>query len=134
MTFEGEERGNDIVIAKVVLKRNLGWKLAMTAAALSLFGTFLNWIIALVLMISTDKDHENLTNQEIDWKNELEKRELVTIKTALGNVYQKRTHLKYKRSRISPWTWCLPILLTMISLGFGVLANLYPKLEMHKEP
>ena len=77
---------NNIAIAKVELKLNLGWKLAMTASALSLLGTFLHWIIALVLMISTDRDHENLTNAEIDWKNELEKRELVTIRTAMGNI------------------------------------------------
>ena len=121
-------------VAKVQLKVNLGWKLAMTASALSLFGTFLNWIIALVFVISTNNDHENLTNAEIDWKNELEKRELVTIRTALGNVYQKRTHLKYKRSRISPWTWCLPILLTLMACGFGILANFYPKMEMIREP
>ena len=125
---------DNVPIAKVQLKVNLGWKLAMTASALSLFGTFLNWIVALVLMISTNNDHENLTNAEIDWKNELEKRELVTIRTALGNVYQKRTHLKYKRSRISPWTWCLPILLTLMACGFGVLANFYPKMEMIREP
>ena len=99
---------NNIAIAKVQLKLNMGWKLAMTASALvrrlslrslseaeltlnfsyfqSLLGTFLHWIIALVLMISTDRDHENLTNAEIDWKNELEKRELVTIRTAIGNI------------------------------------------------
>ena len=125
---------DNIAIAKVTLNHNLGWELAMSASAFALAGTFLNWIVALVLMISTNENHENLTNQEKEWQMELEKRELVTIKTPLGNIYQKRTHLKYKRARISPWNWVLPVILTLIACGFGIAANLYPKLEMIREP
>ena len=32
------------------------------------------------------------------------------------------------------WAWVLPIILTMVSCGFGVAANFYPKLEMIREP
>ena len=125
---------DNITVATATIKHNLGWKLAMSASGLALIATFLNWIVALVLMIRTDKDHENLTNAEKDWQYELQLRELVTIPTAFGNIYQRRTHLKYTRSRISPWNWVLPILLSLIACGFGIAANSYPKMEMTLEP
>ena len=51
-------------------------------------------------MITYNKDHENLTNAEIEWRDEIKKRELVAIKTSLGNVLYKQTHLKYMKARI----------------------------------
>ena len=90
----------NIGIAKVSLKRNLGFNLAMTASAFALLGTLLNWIVALVLMITTSNDHQNLTNAELEWKKILEDRELVTIKHSLGKEYKKRTHLNYMKARI----------------------------------
>lgn len=125
---------DNIGVAKFNLKHNLGWKLAMSSSAFALVGTFLNWIVALTLLIQTDTNHENLTNAEKEWQDELEKRELVTVKTPFGNIYQKRTHLKYLRSRISPWTWVLPILITLMACGFGIWANFHPKLEIIREP
>ncbi len=124
----------NIPMAKVTLRRELGWQLAMTASGLALIGTFMKWVVSLVIMLATDKDHENLTNAELDWKAELDERELTVIKTPLGEKIEKKTQLKYKRSRISPWNWVLPILLTTIACGFAVSANFYPKLEMVREP
>ena len=63
-----------------------------------------------ILKWQTWTDHENITNAELDWKLELEKRELITIKTALGDKLEKRTQLKYKKERIGAWTWVLPVL------------------------
>merc|ERR1712098_185109 len=40
----------------------------------------------------------------------------------------------YKKERIGPWTWVLPIFLCLIACGLGVVANLYPKLDMVREP
>ena len=77
---------------------------------------------------------QNITNEELDWKAELEKRELVTIKTAIGDKIEKRTQIKYKKERIGPWTWILPILFCLIACGFGTMANFYPKMEMRREP
>jgi len=88
-------------VARVSLEYNLGWKLAMSASAFALLGTALNWLVALMLMIQTDKDHVNLTNKEKDWKDELERREMILV---FGRV-QKKTHRNYIRSKISPWTW-----------------------------
>ena len=41
---------------------------------------------------------------------------------------------RYKKERIGPWTWVLPISLCCIAIGFGILANLYPKIDMYREP
>ena len=90
----------NIGIAKVSLKRNLGFNLAMTASAFALLGTFLNWIVALALMITTNNDHPNLTNAEIEWQKILEEREMVTIKHSLGKNLMKRTHLNFMKARI----------------------------------
>ena len=67
-------------------------------------------IRSFILKWQTWTDHENITNAELDWKLELEKRELITIKTALGDKLEKRTQLKYKKERIGAWTWVLPVL------------------------
>ena len=39
---------------------------------------------------------------------------------------------RYKKERIGPWTWILPIVLCTIACGFSVLANLYPKIDMYR--
>ena len=119
----------NISIAKVSLAYHPGWQVAMAASGFSLIGTFLNWIVSLSLMIMTNQDHINITNAEADWKHELDRRNMVYD----NGVLQGKNHLKYKKSRISPWTWVLPILLTMISCGFGTMANFHPKLNITKE-
>ena len=91
-------------------------------------------IRSFILKWQTWTDHENITNAELDWKLELEKRELITIKTALGPKLQKRTQLKYRNERIGAWTWTLPVLLCMMACGFGFLANVNPKLEFSLDP
>jgi hypothetical protein len=57
----------------------------------------------------------------------------------VGKKSQNLVNVVYERSLISKifitgWTWVLPIILTMIACGFGVVANFYPKLEMIREP
>ena len=51
-------------LAKVSLEYNLGWKMAMSASAFALLGTFLNWIAAFIMFFIYAEDHENLTNAE----------------------------------------------------------------------
>ena len=55
-------------------------------------------------------------------------------RTALGEKIEKRSQIKHKKERIGPWTWVLPMILCLISCGFGVFANLHPKLEFSLEP
>jgi len=87
-----------------------------------------------IVQIQTFKNHDNLTNEELEWKEEIEKRELVRIRTGVGTLLEKRTRIKYKKERIGPWMWVLPVLLCLIACGLGVAANLHPKLEISLEP
>ena len=82
----------------------------------------------------TGDDHANITNEELDWKRELEKRELVSISGNAGTLLQKRTHLLYKRERLGPWNYMVPTLLVIVTIGFGFSANMNPKFEMRLEP
>ena len=59
-----------------------------------------NAIAAYILQWETAVDHENITNAELDWKMELERRELQQIWTPNGPTLQRRTQLKYKKERI----------------------------------
>ena len=70
----------------MTLKRNLGFKLAMTSSGFALAGTFLNCIVAFAWVIYTNTDHENLTNAEKEWQAILKERELTTIKTGHGDI------------------------------------------------
>jgi len=95
----------------------------------------ISFIIAfLILKFKTEKNHENLTNMEIEWREELEKRQLVSFSTPFGQKIEKRNQIRYKKERIGPWTWVLPIVICIIACGFGVMANLYPKIDMYREP
>ena len=40
---------------------------------------------------------------------------------------------RYKKERIGPWTWVLPIVICIIACGFGVMANLYPKVRKREK-
>ena len=82
----------------------------------------------------TGDDHANITNEELDWKRELEKRELVSISGNAGTLLQKRTHLLYKREHLGPWNYMVPTLLVIVTIGFGFSANMNPKFEMRLEP
>ncbi|CAB4069316.1 unnamed protein product [Lepeophtheirus salmonis] len=125
---------NNIPLATVTLERKLGWTLSMVASGLAMGSVVSYFISTIILYYQTKKDHANITNEELDWKKEVERRELVVVRTPLGAKYEKRTQLKYKKDRISGWNWILPILLCGIACGFGYLANIHPKLEMHREP
>jgi hypothetical protein len=124
----------NIPVARVGLDRKLGWYLNMAASAFCLLSGLSFTIRAFILKWQTWRNHENITNAELDWKFEVEKRELITIRTAIGDKLEKRTQLKYKKERIGAWTWVLPILLCTIACGFGFLANVNPKLEFSLEP
>ena len=110
----------NIPVAKIELERNLGWNLNMAASAFCLLSGLSFTIRSFILKWQTWTDHENITNAELDWKDELQKRELITIKTALGDKLEKRTQLKYKKERIGAWTWTLPV------LGCNLLEHQYP--------
>ena len=89
--------------------------------------------MALVQKIKYDKDYEHLTAAEESWKSEIEKRKMVAFKTPVGDIFQMKSQVSYGRSRISAWTWMLPLLLTLIACAFGIAANMKPKIKMKAE-
>lgn len=123
-----------IPLVKVHLLKKLGWKLSLAASAFSIAAALAFFVAYLVLKIRTDRNHDNLTNEELDWKHQLEKRNLVSFNTPFGQKIEKRNQIRYKKERIGPWTWVLPILLCLLACGFAILANLYPKIDMYREP
>ena len=72
----------------------------MAGNAFALAASFFNLIATFILQWQTSKDHENITNSEKDWQNELQKRELEQILTPHGVKLERRTQLKYKKERI----------------------------------
>ena len=124
---------NSIPFVKVSIHYKFGWTLSLIASGFAVCGTFLYWLVALVQKIQYDKDHENLTAAEESWKAEIEKRKMIAVKTPFGDIFQMKSQASYGRSRISAWTWVLPILLTLIACGFGIAANMTPKIEMKAE-
>ena len=73
----------NISVAEIKLERNLGWDLHMAASAFCLLSGVAFTVRSFILKWQTWTDHENITNAELDWKLELEKRELITIREVI---------------------------------------------------
>ena len=72
----------------------------MAGNGFAIASAVINSIATFILQWQTSIDHENITNAELDWKYELEKRELQQIATPHGIKLERRTQLKYKKERI----------------------------------
>ena len=72
----------------------------MAGNGFAIIAAISNTIATFILQWQTSRNHENITNAELDWKNELEKRELIQIGSGIGATIQRRTQLKYKKERI----------------------------------
>ena len=72
----------------------------MSGNGFALIAAVIKLISSFILQWQTSKDHENITNSEKDWQNELQKRELEQILTPHGVKLERRTQLKYKKERI----------------------------------
>lgn len=118
----------------VHVKKKLGWNISMAASAFSMASAVCFIAAFWILSSYTHKDHDNLTNEEIIWRNFVEGNKKVTYYNAFGPKIEWKNQIKYKKERIGPWTWVLPIFLCLIACGLGVVANLYPKLDMVREP
>ena len=124
----------EIPLIGLSIERKLGWKLSALAFALSFVSVASFMASLIILRIQTRKNHENITNAEKEWEEQLVNRELMVIRTALGRKLETRTRIKYKKERIGPWNWLLPILLCGVACYFGYLANVHPKFRFNLEP
>lgn len=119
---------------KVHVKKKLGWKCSLAASVFSISAAFSFIICYFILAMRTSKNHQVLTKEEEDWKAYLEKKKLVSYTTAFGEKFERKNQIKYKKERIGGWTWILPITFCLLSCGLGVVANLYPKIDIYREP
>merc|ERR1712126_128093 len=125
---------NSLPFLDVHVKRKLGWRMSLAASAFSMVSA-VSFIVAYwILSVYTHKDHDNLTNEEIAWKKFVESKKKVTYYNAFGPKIEWKNQIKYKKERIGGWNWVLPIFLCLIACVFAVVANLYPKIDMYREP
>ena len=121
-------------LVNVHVKKKLGWRLSVAASTFAMMSTICFIVSYWILKKKTDKDHENLTNEEKEWRDFVDKKKKVTYYNAFGPKIEFKNQIKYKKERIGGWNWVLPIVLCTIACGFGVVANLYPKIDMYREP
>ena len=112
----------------------LGWKLSVAASAFAMASAVSYFITYSILGSKTYMDHDNLTNEEVEWKNFVESKKKTTYCNAFGAKVEWKNQIKYKKERIGGWTWVLPICLCLLACSLGVLANLYPKIDIVREP
>jgi len=118
----------------VHVRKKFGWTVSLAASSFAIASAVSYMIAYFTLQRKTDKDHENLTNEEKEWRNFVDSKKKCTYYNAFGPKIEWKNQIKYKKERIGPWNWVLPITLCLIACGFGVVANLYPKIDMHREP
>ena len=121
-------------LLNVHIHKKFGWKISIAASSFSIASAIAFMIAYYTLQTKTDKDHENITNEEKEWKMLVESKGKYIYNNAFGPKIEWKNQLKYKKERIGPWNWALPIALCLVACGFGVIANLYPKIDIHKEP
>ena len=112
----------------------LGWRMAMAATAFAMASSVSFYITYYILGSYTHKDHENLTNEEKEWAEFVDSKKKCTYYNAFGPKIEWKNQIKYKKERIGGWNWVLPIVLCLIACGLAVVANLYPKIDMYREP
>ena len=121
-------------LLNVHVQKKLGWRLSIAASTFAICSATCFIIAYLILRAKTNKDHENLTNEEKEWREFVDSKKKCTYYNAFGPKIEWKNQIKYKKERIGGWNWVLPILLCLIACGLGVVANLYPKIDMYREP
>ena len=121
-------------LLNVHVQKKLGWRLSIAASTFAICSAISFFTAYIILRIKTDKDHENLTNEEKEWREFVDSKKKCTYYNAFGPKIEWKNQIKYKKERIGGWNWILPIILCLIACGFGVVANLYPKIDMYREP
>ena len=121
-------------LLSVCVRKKIGWKMALAASGSAIASSVCFVVTYAILGWYTSVDHENLTNEEVEWKLMLKKKKKVTYKTALGDKIEWANQVKYKKERINGWTWLLPILLCIGACAVAVAGIFHPKLAVVVEP
>ena len=121
-------------LLSVHVQRKIGWMMALAASGAAISSSVCYMVSYAILSWFTSVDHENLTNEELEWKMMLKKKKKVTYKTSLGDKVEWANQVKYKKERINGWTWFLPILLCTGACAVAVAGIFHPKLAVVVEP
>ena len=123
-----------VPVLNVHVRKKLGWRLSIAASTFALVST-LSFIISYgILKFKTEKNHENLTNEEKEWNCFVDSKKKCTYYNAFGPKIEWKNQIKYKKERIGGCNWLLPIVFCSIACSLGIVANLYPKIDMYREP
>ena len=87
-------------LLSVHVQRKIGWMMALAASGAAISSSVCYMVSYAILSWFTSVDHENLTNEELEWKMMLKKKKKVTYKTGLGNKVEWANQVKYKKERI----------------------------------
>ena len=118
----------------ITIHKKNGWNIAVAASAFGIASSVSFIIMYSALKWKTNNNHQNLTNKELMWKKMLEENNTIEYINPYGPKIEFKNQMKYKRERIGPATWLLPIILCILACGFALLANVYPRFNINKEP
>ena len=123
-----------VPVLNVHVRKKLGWRLSIAASSFALISAISFIIAYCILKFKTEQNHENLTNEEKEWHCFVDSKKKCTYYNAFGPKIEWKNQIKYKKERIGGCNWVLPIVFCLIACGLGVVANLYPKIDMFREP
>ena len=85
-------------LLSVHVSRKIGWVLSLAASGAAIASSVCFITTYFILARCTNLDHENLTNEEVDWKEMLKRKKKVSYKTALGNKIEWANQVKTNKN------------------------------------
>ena len=82
----------------VHVSRKIGWVMSLVASGAAIASSVCYITTYFILARCTNVDHENLTNEEVEWKEMLKRKEKVSYKTAFGNRIEWANQVKTNKN------------------------------------
>ena len=80
------------------VSRKIGWVISLAASGAGVASSVCYITTYFILARWTNLDHENLTNEEVEWKEMLKRKKKVSYKTALGNKIEWANQVKTNKN------------------------------------
>ena len=85
-------------LLSVHVSRKIGWLISLAASGAAIISSICFITTYCILARWTNVDHENLTNEEVEWKEMLNRKKKVSYKTALGNKIEWANQVKTNKN------------------------------------
>ena len=85
-------------LLSVHVSRKIGWVISLAARGAAIISSICFITTYCILARWTNVDHENLTNEEVEWKEMLKRKKKVSYKTALGNKIEWANQVKTNKN------------------------------------